>query len=100
MYREKDYATIKKTILQDNHISLEAKGFLALVLNIQETFQSKELLQADEFWDSIKDGMSDITRIFIELKYYGYIKNHVEGCGKDEKMIVEICDDVNYEKEG
>lgn len=76
--RENPYTMISKALLQDNRLSLKARGLMGVILSMPDDWQ----IYKSDFEKRFQEGRDSIDSGFDELRYYGYLKLE---CVRDEK---------------
>lgn len=89
--KTQNFAIIDKALLENQGLSLKAKGLLAYLLSRPDDWQ----VQVHQLTQSSKDGRDSIYSALKELKAAGYISRERI---KNEKGQIESCDYVVYEK--
>lgn len=89
--RDKGYTQISNTILNDNSISLKAKGLFAFMDSKPDGWNFTIKTMAAQ----LKEGEDAVKATLKELKEAGYIKYHRQSSGHG---IYELIDEPNREK--
>lgn len=89
--KNKDYTTISNIFLKDNNLSLKAKGFLAVIMSLDDNWD----FTINGICSVLKEGKTSIYNTISELKEYGYC-NYLTI--RDEKGIITGNDYTFNEK--